>query len=431
MANSSRRRSPLPTFADILPGSLRGVSGRFRLGRTPEGVWWLLTPEDETVLLRAVAGVNRHGRAGPPPTLRGDYARTVEKLYGPGAGTGQDWARGTASRLHTWAVDTVGPWADGELADRGFYFTALADFGRCGVPLLHGPGLRLPDVFDPRWPERAEAHAAALAAPWAGRPELVGWFSDDALGWGAVNPSRPGLFQACLALEPALAAHHAAWEFALATNGGSLEALGRRWGLELGHREHLRQLTRAEQGLPGVGFAEDAAAFAREFARRYFGTVARALRAADPGRLVLGCRFAAPPPAAVRAACVAPDVDLVSWRQRAGAPFAAQAGEAVGEEPQWVTGGGLSHGDFRDLPLRDGTGPTRLERLLRAGREGLVAACRDRRTVGVEWAHWADAGDEAPPFGAGLVHADDHEAVEHTELLTHLHRRARALHARG
>jgi hypothetical protein len=126
-----------------------------------------------------------------------------------------------------------------------------------------------------------------------------------------------------------------------------------------------------------------------------------------------------------------PNAAAVSWRLRAGASFPVQAAAAAGDEPQWVTGGGLTHGDFRRLPVRDGTGPTRLERLLRAGREGLVAACRDSRTVGIEWAHWADGGDEAPPFGAGLVHADDDEAVEHTELLTHIHLRARTLHARG
>ena len=47
------------------------------------------------------------------------------------------------------------------LVDRGFYFTALADFIRAAVPTVHGPGVRLPDVFDPRWPAAAEAHAAA------------------------------------------------------------------------------------------------------------------------------------------------------------------------------------------------------------------------------------------------------------------------------
>jgi agarase len=427
MARTNRRASP--SFADIKPGSLRGAPGFFRLGRDLDGIWWLLTPEDEPVLLRAVAGVNRHGRAGPPPVRRSPYANTVESLYGS-AGPGA-WVRGTAARLHAWAVDTVGPWADVGLVDRGFYFTALADFARARMPMLHGPGLRLPDVFDPGWPAAAEAHAAAVAASWAGRRELVGWFTDDALGWGETEPGRVGLLQACLSLEPSLAAHHAAWEFVLAANGGSLESLGRAWGVTLSHREHVRQLTRAERALDGATFASDARHFARELARRYFTVTSRALRAADPSHLVLGCRFVSPPPPGVREACAPSEVDAVSWRLRVGTSFGAQADAAAGELPQWVTGGGLSHGEFRRLPLRDGTGPTRLERLLRAGRECLVAACCDPRTVGVEWSHWADGGDEVPPFGAGLVHVDDHEAVEHTELLSHLLARARALHARG
>lgn len=421
----SARRS-LPIFADFQLESLRGTTGFFRLGRTHGGVWWLLTPEDEPVLLRAVAGVNRHGRAGPPPVRRSAYANTVANLYGtadPAA-----WERSTAGRLHTWGVDTVGPWADAGLVDRGFYFTALADFVRASVPTLHGPGLRLPDVFDQRWPAAAAAHAAAIATPWAGRRELVGWFTDDALGWGYDGSTRVGLLQTCLSLEPSLAAHHAAWEFVLAANGGTLELLGRAWGVALTRREHVRQLAREERPLGGAAFASDARRFARELARRYFSVVGPSIRAADPSHLVLGCRFAEPPPAGVREACKENIIDAVSWRLKAGAPFTRQADESAGDQPQWVTGGGLTHSDFRKLPLRDGTGPTRLERLLRAGREGLVAACRDQRTVGIEWTHWADGGYDAPPFGAGLVHADDHEAVEHTELITHLHARARSLH---
>lgn len=422
------KRRGFPIFADFKTESLRGSPGFFRVGRVSEtGAWWLLTPEDEPTLLRAVAGVNRHGRAGPAPVRRSAYAQTVSGLYGD---RGEAWEKSSAARLRAWAADTVGPWADAGLVDRGFYFTALADFCRADAPLLHGPELRLPDVFDPRWPAAAEAHAAAVAAPWAGRRELVGWFTDDALGWGATEDG-PGLLQLCLSLEPGFAAHHAAWEFVLAANGGTIEALARRWSVSLGNREHVRQLTRDDVAIPGAAFADDARRFAREAARRYFGVTARALRAADLSHLILGCRFGTPPPAGVREACVWPDVDAVSWRLGAGAAFGAQAKVCAGEQPQWVTGGGLTHGDFRRLPVREGTGPTRLERLLRAGREGLVAACRDPRTLGIEWAHWADGGEEAPPFGAGLVHADDHEAVEHTELLSHVHAQARALHAGG
>jgi hypothetical protein len=417
-----------PLISDIKPGVLRGTPGFFRIGQTREGAWWFVTPEDEPAFLRAVAGVNRHGRAGSPPVRRSDYLNTVEGLYGVG---GDGWAKGTAARLHRLGVDTVGPWADAGLVDRGFYFTALADFVRAAVPTIHGAGVRLPDVFDPAWPAAAVAHAAAVAAPWAGRRELVGWFTDEALGWGDTNPARPGLFQVCLSLEPSLVAHHAAWEFALAANGGTPEALGKRWGLALTRREQVRQLTLAETPVGGAAFADDAGRFARELARRYFSVTAKALRAADTSHLILGCRFAVPPPAEVLEVAAGSDADVVSWRIRASGTFEAQAKISAGGGPQWVTGGGLTHGDFRALPVRNNTGPTRLERLLRAGREGWVAVCRDPRTVGIEWAHWADGGHEVPPFGAGLVHTDDHEAVEHTERLMHIHEKARMLHARG
>jgi hypothetical protein len=427
-----RRRADASWTGDFFhPAALRGTPGFFRVGRSVEGVWWLLTPEDEPVLLRAVAGVNRHGRAGPPPVRRSAYAQTVAHLYGEEA-AGSGWERATVARLHSWGIDTVGPWADAGLAARGFYYTALADFIRSGVPLLVGPGLRLPDVFDPRWLALAEAHAVNVTRGWTGRRELVGWFLDDGLGWGETAPGRPGLLQACLSLEPSLAAHHAAWEYVLALHGGQLEGLGRRWGQSFSHREHVRQLTRAGRALGGEAYAEDERNFGRELARRYFAVAVRAMRAADPGHLLLGCRFAEPPPSGVREAAQAAELEVLSWRLHANGRFASQAEQVgAGGGPHWVTGGGLSHGDFRALPQRDGTGPTRLERLLRAGREGLVAACRDPRTVAIEWAHWADGGEDAPPFGAGLVHADDTEAVEHTELLSHLHARARALHLRG
>ena len=48
--------------------------------------------------------------------------------------------------------------------------------------------------------------------------------------------------------------------------------------------------------------------------------------------------------------------------------------------------------------------------------------------VGYFWSPWADlAEDAAPPFGPGLVHIDDTEAREHTELFTELNLRAESL----
>jgi hypothetical protein len=48
--------------------------------------------------------------------------------------------------------------------------------------------------------------------------------------------------------------------------------------------------------------------------------------------------------------------------------------------------------------------------------------------VGYAWPRWADTPEDQPPFGGGLVHVDDREAREHTELLADLNARAVVLH---
>jgi hypothetical protein len=76
---------------------------------------------------------------------------------------------------------------------------------------------------------------------------------------------------------------------------------------------------------------------------------------------------------------------------------------------------------------RDPRGMTTVERMLKKGRAALERVCAQRAVVGYEWAAWADAEDDAPPFGRGLVHLDDREAREHTELLSDLNARAERL----
>jgi hypothetical protein len=99
--------------------------------------------------------------------------------------------------------------------------------------------------------------------------------------------------------------------------------------------------------------------------------------------------------------------------------------------PLWLTAFGLSNERFRTASFKPHAGPTRLERMLRDGRRALTAACTHPAIVGYEWARWADETDEVPPFGAGLVHIDDREAVEHTELFAQINARAERLRARS
>lgn len=393
--------------AGIRPGTRRGSEGFFSVGQEASGRWTLLDPAGAPFFCKAVHGVTQAERSGD-----------------------SGWPPDSAVRLRGWGFNAVGAGGDGSLRPDGLPFLAAVNFCRAG-PLLLAPGLRLPDVFAVDWPEQAGAWAQSVCAPWVDTPELIGWVTDDAISWGARAGGRPTLLQVCLSLEPAFAAYHAAWEFVLALHRGSLEAVARAWGLELNNKEVVRTLTRAEQGIATRGYARDDARWSREFAQRYFTTTAAAVRAVDPQHLLFGCRFdssAGPtsgsaPSAHVLSACAYPavDVTLRNWNELAAiGPAGTQP--VLADDVCWV-----DETSARVVARRRQLRLTTFERMLRRGRTGLERMARHPAVVGYVWGRWQDEPGEQPPFARGLVHANGHEAREHTELLTAFNARAESL----
>ncbi len=381
-----------PGPASIQPATVRGTAGFFRVGRTAAGAWWLLNPAGEPLFLRAVNGV--HGAEG--------------SRHDP------------VARLRAWGFNALGPGAAAPLRDEGLPFVADVGFGAAG-PVIHFAGARLPDVFDPAWPQAAVARAGAVCLPLAGRSDLIGWLADDQPGWAQPGPAgRPALLQVCLSLEPAFAAYHAAWEFVLAPHGGRLEGLARAWSRPLANKEVVRELTRTEQGLATRGYLRDDARWTREYARRYFTLTAAAIRAHDPNHLILGGRFGGRVGAAVLAECVYPAVDA-AWIDLDDLP-AAPAGPVVAGEFTWVDGHPAAAPGSRRL-----AGLTTVERMLRRGRASLQKLARHPAVIGYAWSRWRDGAGEQPPFASGLVHDNDAEAREHTELLADLNGRLESL----
>jgi agarase len=370
------------------PVAVRGRPGWFRLERGAGGHWRLLDPAGERVFLRAV--------------------HYVEPSESPGDGP---LPPDSAARLRAWGFNALGLGADAIRAD-GFPHLAEVDFCRAG-PVLTGPGLRLPDVFDPAWPERAAERAAEVCGPAAEQKELVGWVTDAALAWGQVGRTgRPTLLQLCLAQEPSVAAYHAAWEFVLALHGGRLEAVARAWGQDWVHRERVRELTRAEQGIASRGYLRDAERWTREFARRYFTAAAAAIRAADPHHLILGCPLGDGTGPEVAAECAYPAVDLPLLGWRAAPPLDSA-------HPFLADGVGWGAPDFR-APGPGGRRDraTGVERMLRRARAALDRLAAHPAAVGYCWGRWRDEPAEHPPFGSGLLHHDGSEAPEHLELIS-------------
>jgi hypothetical protein len=393
----------------------------------------LLDPLNQPFFGCAVAGVNRTGRADARGPRSGAYATAVAERYGAEDPLG--FVRGVLPRLRHWNVNTLDAGTGPEFFDQGIYYTEILEIRKAG-PWFHSGQALLPDVFDPAWREAVDRRALEICVPRRESRELIGYFTDSGLNWGqrpavgAVS-SRPTLLQQCLSLEPSFAAYHAAWEFVLASRNRDLAALSRDWELDLPNKETLRQLTQAENAIASEGYERDQERFSREFARRYFTTCAAAIRKYDPHHLILGCRFTESPGPAVLAECGYPHVDVLSI---AGLPVDEPSAYLdsyykATNMPLWV--GEFSwadeafHGALSDT---DAVGLTAVERMLKNGRTAFAAIAAHPAVVGYAWSRWVDGAEAQPPFGPGLVHIDDREAREHTELLRHLNATAEKLH---
>lgn len=426
----------VPSLHDFKPESIRGESGFFRVGQTRAGVWWLLDPQDRPFFSAGVVGVNRAGTAGGRWARRGPYAETVDRAFG--SEQAEPFVSDVLRRLRSWNFNTLGAFATEEFFDRGLPYMEQLDFRRASEHGFRMGPANLPDVFDPRWVDDCERWAAQVCEPRRESRGLIGYFTDHALGWaqeGEIGAGRPTLLQLCLSLEPAYAAYHAAWEFVLAPHAGDFEALCEAWGVKWTNKEALRQMTQEEVAVATNGYREDQARFSREFARRYFSVTAAALRRHDPNHLNLGCRFGEGVPGAeILQACVAPQVDVVSFlavRRDLGSTIdalqRATASPVIAGEFSW-SGEDFVRGELPGEP----EGLSALERMHRRGRATLEQLARHPAVVGYAWNRWVQ-GDpaEIPPFASGLVYQNDLAAHEHVEPLAAINPRLALLHAQG
>ena len=132
---------------ELPPGAGRGAAGFFRVAPDAAGRWWLVDPDGARVFLRCVHGMR-------PAETPADAALSPD----------------TAARLRRWGFNAAGLDARGAGHEDGLPSLAAVDFCT-GGPLLAGPGLRLPDVFDAGWGARAAERALTEAAKSA--PDLL------------------------------------------------------------------------------------------------------------------------------------------------------------------------------------------------------------------------------------------------------------------
>jgi len=235
------------------------------------------------------------------------YAANLYRL--DGANWKQAWLARSTARLRAWGFNTLGNWSDEALAkertNRLAYTRSIEVEGVFGnVSSGYDYWGRMPDPFDPRFAQAAEAAAVKATRDARDDPWLLGYFSDNELAWAGAGPQgRWGLALGTLRGEARSDAKQA-FIAALKRKYGEPAKLAAAWGIELPSWDALNA-TGYNAPLPGEAhpaIAADYSAWLRQYAEQYFRVVTEALHRHDAHHLFLGGRFAVNTPEAV-AAC--------------------------------------------------------------------------------------------------------------------------------
>lgn len=393
-------------WGGIADGRFR-PSGYFRV-EPSNGAFWLVDPAGGRFLSKGVNSV-RFDQDAVQNTKRVPYAEACQRRYGGVTA----WRTATATRLASWGFNTVGSWSDEAVASAATVSLAVTPNLDLGMSFAwqrndshpNEPRQDFPDVFDPDFDTHVRRRARERCAARSGESNILGWFIDNELRWGADWRGPEDLLALFLKLA--------------ADRPGRIAATD--W-LHTRHGDPAR-----------IPSAADGEAFAGVTADRYFELTVAAIKAADPNHLVLGCRFAIPPPPSVIAAA-GRHLDVIS--------FNCYGPDASGALDAYATTGKpclIGEFSFRSadsgLPNTNGAGPivgTQAERAA-AFRHYVTAALKYRMFVGYHWFEHADQPAEGRFDGEnsnfGTVTIEDRVYEELTCAMTAVNAEAEALHA--
>ena len=454
-AGAVRAEEPPPSpSVRLVPNSFIGRTGFIRVVQDAGKRWWLVTPDGKPFFYKAATALNRSGRSGGRRAKPGPYSETVDRKYDYSKSP-QAFVQASIKKLQLWGFNALGSWTTEEFFEQGMPYTEIVEFNYVGPKIklegVAGASVDLPDVLDPAWERVADEKARQICTPRRGSRDLVGYFTDNELGWAQPaasskddNPAAPTaqkagltLLQQCLCLPPDQGAYKAAWAFSLARHKGDPAAVARAWGITSAAPADILAMTKASEALVSRGYREDCSKFSEQLAQRYFETTARLIRKYDPNHLILGCRFGAPPGSAILAACRRPWVDVLSANNYRDTMF-----ERIDEyylptkmpiligEFAWSSGYFTREIESEDPIVKALPVP---ERAARRGEASLRRAAAHPGLVGYTWYRWVSAWDKTDPKAMpyGLVDTNDDPIGLHTVRLSQLNPALTGIHARG
>ena len=277
------------------------ATGFFHLAEE-RGVSWLVDPTGHAYFSVGVEQVKFNGHFSPKLGYS-PYNRNVTELYG----NAEKWGIATAAKMHDTGFNTAGMMrGPGPVRLSGIAYTNLINVGAGFVGFSDLSPITIngfPNVFHPRWAEYCQAKAQEFCAPLKNDPWLLGYYIDNELDWHGSNvaaffihsfggkPLEYGLILDTLNKPADHSAHRALLAF-LAERHGTIAQLNQQWGTHFASFDAIDAAGVFTLGEPLVASQEDMRAFLHVIADRYFGTIAAAIRKADPNHLIIGTRFA-------------------------------------------------------------------------------------------------------------------------------------------
>ncbi|MCE5335538.1 MAG: hypothetical protein LLG06_13220 [Desulfobacteraceae bacterium] len=243
--------------------------------RTAEinGVRWLIDPAGNPFYSRGVNMVS--------PNKETDKSRTGKAYYWANFYPSlEDWREDTARRVKEWGFNTLGGWSDSS-PDLGLALTAHIGIGRQA-------GFHWLDPFGPDIEQKAMERAGTLTAPYKDLPHLIGYYSDNEVGWW-----NAPLFKWYLREDWGNHTKQLLWKIIFDHYGGDWRKFLVDWVPQEGicGFEDLKK-TDASLKLRPEGFGIRVVdKFLRAYTGRYYELMHKVIRAAHPGALVMGDRL--------------------------------------------------------------------------------------------------------------------------------------------
>jgi hypothetical protein len=397
------------------------------------GVLWLIDPEGKPFYSKGVNFVS--------PGKDSEKSRSgLAFCWSNFCSSIGEWREEAASRLKAWGFNSLGGWSDCS-PDYGLPLMVDLELGR-------NSRFHWFDPFDPQMEQEVLEKAKELTAAYRNLPQIIGYFSDNEVGWW-----NSSLFIWFLKSPWENYTKRFLWQMIYDTYNGNWDLLLVDWSPQQGAR-NFEDLKRPGAGLklrPGGNGIRLVDRFMSACAGRYYELMRKAIHAAAPGALVLGDRL---PLYYHQDAVLAmgDNVDVISTNYNVDvadgwvAPYFFEGLRKLSRKPVLVTefffaaaenGSGNLNETARNIHSKPGhlmTVATQDERAWGA-RTALIGFARFPNVVGAHWFQYCDepfgGREDGEDYNMGLVDTSNRPYLALTRGFMDLNPSLETVHAKS